>query len=134
MSRWRLVRAVLAAVAFFTVIAIGAPANAERRWLTGTWVQVGINRTLYVGDVVRERLPPDRNYPQKTEVARYVIETEDRRYELQAMVAIGSDEHASRVTVGAPVTFAIEKKTAYIKFDPHEYRLLVLKSAPKKTR
>ena len=43
------------------------------------------------------------------------------------MVAIGSDEHASRVTVGAPATFAIEKKTAYIKFDPHEYRLLVLK-------
>jgi hypothetical protein len=30
-------RAVLAAVAFFTVIAIGAPADAERRWQTGTW-------------------------------------------------------------------------------------------------
>jgi hypothetical protein len=49
----------------------------------------------------------------RTEVATYVIETVDRRYRFQPMVAIGSDEFAAMVTVGSPVTFAVEKKTAY---------------------
>ena len=129
----RPVRTTLAAVMLSSVIAVAARAAADRDWQKGTCTQVGINRTLYVADVVHERLPPDRNYPQKTEVARYVIETPDRRYELQAMVSINSDEHASRVTVGTPVTFAVEKRTAYIKFDEHEYRLLVLKNERRKT-
>jgi hypothetical protein len=128
-----LIRTTVAAVMSFSFIVVAARAAADRDWQKGTWTQVGINRTLYVADVVHERLPPDRNYPQKTEVARYVIETEDRRYELQAMVSIHSDEYASRVTVGTPVTFAVEKKTAYIKLDEHEYRLLVLKNERKKT-
>ena len=95
--------------------------------------QVGIERTLYVADVVHERMPPSVNTPQRTEVATYVIETDDRRYHLQAMVAIGSDEFATNVTVGSVVTFAIEKKKAYIKLDRREYRLLVLKTERKKT-
>ena len=48
-------------------------------------------------------------------------------------MAIGSDGFALRVTVGKPVTFAVEKKTAYIKFDEGEYRLLVVKNDRKKT-
>ena len=49
------------------------------------------------------------------------------------MVTIGSDEFATRVTVGNSVTFAVEKKTAYIKLDQREYRLLVLKNERMKT-
>ena len=122
-----------AAVTFFTVVVLAAQGAADRRWQTGTWTQVGINRTLYVADVVHERLPPGYNTPSKTEVARYVIETDDRRYHLQSMVAIGSDEFDVQVTVDSPVTFAVEKKTAYIKIATREYRLLVLKSEKKKT-
>ena len=48
------------------------------------------------------------------EVATYVVETADRRYDLQSMVA-----------------FAIEKKTAYIKLDKGEQRLLVTKNERK---
>lgn len=48
------------------------------------------------------------------EVATYVVETADRRYDLQSMVA-----------------FAIEKKTAYIKLDKGEQRLLVIKNERK---
>ena len=128
-------RTTHAVFALVTTILIGAHAIAERRWLTGTWTQVGINRSLFVADVAHEQLPPGRNLPQKTEVARYVIETEDRRYELQAMVAIGADEFDALVTIGKPVTFAIEKNTAYIKVDDKkgEHRLLVLKNERKKT-
>ena len=48
-------------------------------------------------------------------------------------MAIGSDGFDLRVTVGKPVTFAVEKKTAYIKFDEGEYRLPVVKNDRKKT-
>ena len=114
-------------------VVVSAQATADRRWQAGTCTQVGTNRTLFVADAVHERLPPTFNTPARTEVARYLIETDDRRYDLQAMVAIGSDEFAAHVTVGNPVTFAVEKKTAYIKLDQREYRLLVLKDERKKT-
>ena len=122
-----------AAVTLFVIVA--AQVAAERRWQTGTWTQAGIERTVFVADAVHEGLlPPVFNTPQKTEVATYVIETDDRRYRLQAMVAIGSDEFAAMVTVGNPVTFAVEKKQAYIKLDNREYRLLVRKDERKKTQ
>src|SRR5262245_13469868 len=110
-------RTAHAAVTVFTVILVGAQVAAERRWQTGTWTQAGVKRTPFVADVVHERMPPGFNRPELTEVATYVIETGDRRYELQSMVAIGNDRFDRRVTVGSSVTFAIEKKTAYIKLD-----------------
>ena len=128
-----MMRHLIAAVTLFTVMVVGAQAAVDRRWQPGMCTQVGIERTLYVADVVPERMPPSVNTPQRTEVATYVIETDDRRYHLQAMVAIGSDEFATNVTVGSVVTFAIEKKKAYIKLDRREYRLLVLKTERKKT-
>ena len=92
---------------------------------------MGTKRTPFVGDAANERFPPGPIKPPMTEVATYVIETGDRRYELQGMVAIGSDGFERNVTVGQPVTFAIEKKTAYIKLEKNEYRLLVLKNERK---
>lgn len=127
-------KAAGAAVTLFTVIMVGAQAVADRRWRTGTWTDVGIKHTPFVSDVVHERMPPGFNKPQMTEVATYVIETDDRRYRLQAMVPIGGDGFDLRVTVGQPVTFAVERKTAYIKRDEGEYRLLVLKNERKKAR
>jgi hypothetical protein len=132
MSRGHSMKAARFALAFFVAILVGAQAAADRRWHSGMCTQVGIARTLYVADVVHERLPPTLNTPQRTEVATYVIETDDRRYHLQAMVAIGSDEFAAGITVGSPVTIAIEKKTAYIKREQREYRLLVRKNERKK--
>jgi hypothetical protein len=119
----------------FIALAFGTQVAAERRWQTGTCTQVGINRTPFVSDVVHERMPPGFNKPQMTEVATYVIETDDRRYNLQAMVALRSDELAARVTVDKSVTIAVEGKTAYIKLDERderEYRLLVLKNEQRK--
>jgi hypothetical protein len=108
--------------------------GADRRWQMGTWVDAGIKRTSAVGDPAHERMPPGFNKPVLTEVATYVIETDDRRFELQEMAAIGQNGLDLQVTIGTPVTFAIEKKTAYIKIDGREYRLLVVKSERKPGR
>jgi hypothetical protein len=125
-------KTAFAAVTVALVAVAGAKAAADRQWQTGTCTRVGVARTLFVGDAVHERLPPGLNKPQQTEVATYVVETGERRYELQAMVAIGSDGLARRLTVGDLVTFAIDKKTAYLKFDDGEYRLLVRKDDRKR--
>jgi hypothetical protein len=50
------------------------------------------------------------------------------------MMAVGRESFDLNVTVGKSVTFAVEKKTAYIKLDGREYRLLVTKSERKKRR
>jgi len=50
------------------------------------------------------------------------------------MAAIGQNALDLQVTIGTPVTFAIEKKTAYIKIEGREYRLLVIKSDRKPGR
>jgi hypothetical protein len=116
------------AFTILTVFLLSTPANADRQWHTGTWVQMGVKHTPFVGDSAREQFPPGPIKPPMTEVATYVIETDDRRYDLQGMVAIGSDGFERNVTVGKTVTFAIEKKTAYIKLENGEYRLLVIKN------
>ena len=125
-------KSTYAAVMLFALV-VSAQAAVDRRWQMGTCIQVGINRTAFVGDVVRERMPQPFNKPTLTEVAEYVIETADRRFNLQAMVAIGSDPFATQLKPGDRVTFAIEKRTAYISLETGEYRLLVLKNERKKT-
>jgi hypothetical protein len=120
------------AAMLFAVVLVGVPTAADRKWQMGTWTDVGVARTPWVGDPAHERMPPGFNKPELTEVATYVIETADRRFELQDMTAIGSATLDRYVTVGHSVTFAVEKKTAYIKVDGREYRLLVRKSLRKK--
>ena len=125
-------RIVHVAAILLAVVVAGVSNAADRKWQTGTWTGVGVKRTPWVADPVHERMPPGFNTPALTEVATYVVETDDLRFELQDMVAIGREGFDLHVTVGRPVTFAVEKKTAYIKLDGREYRLLVLKSERKK--
>jgi len=122
------------AAMLLAVVVSGEPSAADRKWQTGTWADVGIKRTASVGDPKHERMPPSSGKPVLTEVATYVIETVDRRFELQNMVAIGSETFDVHVSVGHSVTFAVEKKTAYIKLDGREYRLLVLKNERRKQK
>jgi hypothetical protein len=114
------------------VLFSGGSYAADRKWQTGTWTDVGVKRTPWVGDPVHERMPPGFNEAMLTEVGTYVIETDDRRFELQAMVAIGREAFDLHVVVGHPVTFAVAKKTAFIRLDGREYRLRILKSGRKK--
>ena len=120
------------ATTIVAIVLVGVSNAAERKWQTGTWADVGITRTPSVADPARERMPRGFNTPGLTEVATYVIETADRRFELQDTVALGHESFDLQVTVGHSVTFAIEKKIAYIKLDRGEYQLRVLKNEPKK--
>lgn len=120
------------AMMLLAVLVLNTLAAADRSWQSGTCTQVGVARTPWVGDPVHERMPPGFNKPRMTEVATYVIETDDRRYYLQAAVAIGSDGFVLQLTIGDSVRFAVEKKTAYIKLETGEYRLLVVKTERKK--
>jgi hypothetical protein len=129
----QLIKTIFVAVMLLSVIVVAAAA-ADRAWQKGTWTQVGVARTPFVADVVHERMPPGFNKPQMTEVATYVIETKERRYDLQDTVAIGSNEFERIVKIGGSVTFAIEKRTAYIQLDEGEYRLLVVKNERRKAR
>jgi hypothetical protein len=121
-------KAVYFATTLLAIVLVGVPNAADRKWQTGTWTDVGIRRAPSVADPVRERMPAGFNRPALTEVATYVIETIDRRFELQDTVALGNESFDLQVTVGHSVTFAIEQKTAYIKLDRGEYRLRVLKN------
>jgi len=134
MSGEAFMKTAYAAVALLTVIGAGAHAAADRPWQSGTCTQVGVARTPFVGDPVHERMPPGFNKPEMTEVATYVVETDDRRYYLQSAVAIRNDGFVLYLTVGDSVRFAVEKKTAYIKLEQGEYRLLVVKNERKKSR
>jgi hypothetical protein len=127
-------RTLLVTAAILVACVDSVPTGADRRWQLGTWVDAGIKRTNAVGNPAHERMPPGFNKPTLTEVATYVIETDDRRFELQEMAAIGQNSLDLHVTIGTTVTFAIEKKTAYIKVDEREYRLLVVKSERKPGR
>ena len=88
------------AVTLVAVVLAGVSTAADRKWQIGTWTDVGVARTRWVGDPAHERMPPGFNKPELTEVATYVIETADRRFELQDMVAIGSATLDRYVTVG----------------------------------
>src|SRR5262249_59920427 len=113
----------MANAARFTVIglvltaALAVSAAADRRWQTGTWVDVGTTRTPWIGDPASARLlGPRTPKNEMTVVGTFVIETADERIELQDLVPFG--QHGSfdeQVNVGRSVSFAIEKKTAYVR-------------------
>ena len=120
------------------VLVVAVIGVADRQWQTGTLVDVATKRSPWVGDPSSGTGPltarPTR--PVMPEVAVYVIETEDRRIELEDIVAIGSRESFElHVAVGGPVTFALSKKTAYIRLaEGKEYRVRVTRNTPRTKR
>src|SRR5204862_7649321 len=101
--------------AILILLAIGVCSAAERQWQTGTWVDTGLARDLWVGGAGGSarlgRTPTVETSP--SHVATYVIETADLRYELKDVVPIG--RASLDVTIGGPVTFAVAKKTVYLR-------------------
>ena len=100
-------------------------AGAERVWQTGTWSGVQVVRPKVVFGVARAPRIGSPS-PAIVEVRTYVIETDDLRLELKENTT--SDAYRIDATVGAPVTFALEKNTVYIKeADGAERKLSVTK-------
>jgi hypothetical protein len=133
-------RVMHAADVFFIVLVAGISTSnaAERHWQTGTWKDVGIKRDPRVGGQAGEGTPeflgatrPAK--PVTPEVGIYVIETPTVRFELEDTAPIGRwKSFDSTVTVGASVTFAVDKNVAYIRnADGTEHRLRITKKITK---
>jgi hypothetical protein len=104
-------------------------AGPERAWQTGTWRGAQVVRPKVVFGVTRApRIGSPA--PAIAEVRTYAIETDDLRLELKENTT--ADAHRVDATVGAPVTFALEKNTVYIKeADGAEHKLSVTKKITK---
>lgn len=119
----------LTCIAAALAITSGGCATAARHWQVGTWTDLGIRRTPWVGAPPSSvgPLTPTSGRPVLTEVATYVIETADLRLDLEDIVPIGGSFDRS-VSIGATVTFALRKATAFIRqADGTEYRLRIVR-------
>ena len=100
---------------------------AQRAWQTGTWHDVKVERPRVMLGV--QSRDPNSNVPRTApvrEIRTYVIETDSLRLELRQEVA--ADVPRIDATVGDRVTFALEKKTVYIREqDGKEHKLPVRK-------
>jgi hypothetical protein len=119
------------ALLLVAVILSGVGSAAERKWQEGIWRELNISRPKVVfgiqpGSSGTGMRPP----PTMTEVRTYVIETDELRLELKDAVPGG--RRSIDVTPGAPVTFALEKNTMYVRdADGAEHKLRVAKKTPK---
>ena len=135
----RLFRIPAVVPALLLIAAVSAVAGPKRHWQTGTLVDAGRKHDLAIGGAAsrtRPPFPPGGVVPISNgvpEVGTYVIETAELRLELEAMVPAKGSEFEHEVTVGQPVTFALEKNTVYVKLaNGREHRLRVVKESPKK--
>ena len=116
-------RRVLALMLCFIAV---TTALAERQWQKGTWREAKINRPRVTFNVQprdpNSHLPPAA---QTREVRTYIIETHTLRLHLRQDAT--ADTPRIGVLVGDPVTFALEKKTVYVRDDGKEYKLSVTK-------
>jgi hypothetical protein len=115
-----------------------ASAGPKRQWQTGALVDAGRKHDNAVGGAASDTRPPANSggyFPTPNftpEVGRYVIETMDMRLELEAMVPVGGSDLEREVIVGQAVTFAVEKKTVYVKLPSgREHKLRLIRKSRK---
>src|SRR5687768_15925179 len=103
---------------------------AEREWQTGIWRDSKIERPKVLFSV--QSRDPNSNLPRTTaarEVRTYVIETSTHRLELRQDATV--DTPRIDVLLGQPATFALEKKTVYVRdSDGKEHKLSLRKQTP----
>ena len=123
------VRAVVLSVVCLGAVGVLA---AERHWQTGTWAEASTKRQMVdFGPGQSGFGPPSDGIQMQAlaEVRTFVIETEDTRYELQDTVPI--TRRSIDVVVGARVTFAVDKRTVYVRHAGAEPKLRLTKKVPK---
>ena len=122
-------RRTAVALVIFAVSGLGVAGGAQRVWQTGTWREVKIDRPR-VSFGVQSR-DPNSSVPRTAstrEIRTYVIETDALRLELRQDAT--TDMPLIDAMVGEPVTFALEKKTVYVKDSlGKEHRLSVRKQS-----
>jgi hypothetical protein len=108
---------------------------AQRHWQTGTWGDVTTRRKMIDFGPGTSGFGRPGSAPAMramADVRRFVIETDDARIEMEDTVPIG--RRSIDVTLGAMVTFAVEKSAVYVR-DPngteHKLRLLSRVNRPR---
>jgi hypothetical protein len=102
---------------------------AERDWQTGIWSEARVERprVLFSAQTRDPNSPLPRTAAAR-ELRTYVIETDTLRLELRQDATV--DTPTINVLLGQPVTFALEKKTVYVKDeDGREHRLSLRKQS-----
>ena len=102
---------------------------SDRHLETGTWTDVSVTRQMVdfgPGSTPFNRGPAVPTMRAMADVRIYVIETETLHLELKDVVQI--NKRSVEAVVGQPVTFALDKKTIYVR-DPDgtEHKLRVTK-------
>jgi hypothetical protein len=124
---------VRATVAALLCLLTAAPAAADRHWQTGTWGDVSSTRQMVdFGPGQSSFGPPNAGLQMRAlaEVRVFVIETDDATYEMRDTVPI--NRRSIDVIAGSPVTFAIEKRTVYVRdANGAEHKLRLTKTISK---
>jgi hypothetical protein len=113
------------------VAAIGVLAiAADRKWQTGTWGEVTTKRKMVdFGPGSSPFGQPGAASPSMramADIRHFVIETDEMRLELEDTVSIR--RRSLDATAGEKVTFALDKKTVYVRdTDGTEHKLRVVK-------
>jgi hypothetical protein len=117
-----------AILAVALAVAWASPARgAERQWQTGTWADVTTKRQMVdFGPGSSGFGPPGAGLQMRAlaDIRVLVIETETLRLELRDAVPV--NRRSIDVRIGAPVTFAIEKNTVYVRDEDgieHKFRI-----------
>ncbi len=101
----------------------------ERHWQQGVWRDADVRRKLLdfgPGATSFDGGRAGTTMRAMADVRTFVIETADLRLELEDVVPIG--RRSLDVTIGAPVTFAIEKNAVYVRDpDGKEHKLRITK-------
>jgi hypothetical protein len=106
----------------------------ELRWQIGICTDAGVKRDVFVGGRASGRTPygPDvaTAKPTSPEIATYVLETEDRRFEIKDIAPIGPT--TLNMMPGDRVALAVDKKTVYIRDSKGvQYRFRLVKNSRK---
>jgi len=113
----------------------GAGAAAERKWQSGTWGDITITRRVVDFGPGASGFGRPGATPQMRALAdlrHFVIETDEIRVEAEDTVSVG--RRSFEATSGERVTFAVEKKTVYIRdAGGTEHKLRLLKKVPRAT-
>jgi hypothetical protein len=108
---------------------IGVVVAADRRWQTGTWGDITVRRRVVDFGPGASGFGRPGSTPEMralADVRRFVIENDDLRLEAEDTVSVG--RRSFEATSGTSVTFAVEKKTVYVRdVDGAEHKLRLIK-------
>jgi hypothetical protein len=117
----------------FVLLLVAVDAAAERRWQTGTWADVGVKRRVVDFGPGASGFGRPNSTPAMramADVHTYVIEAGNQRFELEDVVQVG--RLSVDAVVGQSVTFAVDKKTVYVRdANSAEHRLRLVKKTQK---